>query len=131
MKNIYKYIFYKAYHFCINTFKEKEFPWMFATGAISIAFVASIIMVLELVEYIMLPKKINTFGEYHGYFSLGALICAAFLIKKNDSYLKILRDVDLLSTKKKKSLGALSLVYIFFVFTSLFYLAYLIRRNTY
>jgi len=130
MTVLYKYIFYKAYHFCINVFKEKDFPWMFATGVVSITFVANIISFLELIEYLMLPSRINIYGEYHGYFSLGLLIFSAILMKYNNFYQKVLKEVEEYSVEKRRRMAFISVAYVLVVFISLIYLAYLIRENT-
>jgi hypothetical protein len=104
---------------------------MFATGAVTIIFVGNIVMFLEMIEYLILPSKINIYGEFHGYFSLGVLIVTAIFIKRKNFYQKLLKDVERLSADKKKRMKYLGLAYIISVFSSLFYLAHLIRVYNY
>nr|WP_320117915.1 hypothetical protein [uncultured Marinifilum sp.] len=70
MKDLYRYIFTKAYFFCITVFKEKEFPQYFASGVVTLALVTQIVIILELIEYLSFPTRVNIFGEYHGYFAV-------------------------------------------------------------
>ncbi len=111
-------------------FKENEFPWMFAIGTVSITFVANIVSLLELVEYLMLPSRINIYGDYHGYFSLGFLILSAILINQNNYYHKVLKEVEKYPAEKRSRIAIISVAYVLAVYTSLIYLAYLIRENT-
>jgi hypothetical protein len=130
MKDIYKYIFFKMYHFCINVFKEEEFPWFFATGVVSILFTMSVIDLLSLVKYLMLPAEFESYGRFYGYFSLAVLIVAAVLVKRDNAYGRVLNDVKKFSKNKRERLLYLSFAYAFVVFGGLVYLSYLIRENT-
>jgi hypothetical protein len=125
---MYKYIFSRAYYFCLNVFKEKEFPQIFASGIVSTIFVGSIIVMVELVEYLCLPIRINTYGKYQGYFSLAMFIAIAILMNKNKNYLKILSDYEAMSVKKRKVLGIWSWIYVSVLLFSFFYLGYLFRE---
>jgi len=125
---LYKYIFYSAYNFCIRVFKEKDFPQFFASGVISMIFVGSIIVILELVEYLMLPTVINTYGKYHGYFSLAMLLIIAFFINHNKNYSIILKDVEAMTTKERRTLSMWSWIYTCVLLISFFYLGYLLRE---
>lgn len=127
---LYKYIFYNAYYFCINVFKEKEFPWAWAGMTSSMVFVATLVAMLELIEFLMLPSRINTYGEYHGYFSLGMAMLSVFFVRYNNNYQKILKDVETLPLDVRKRVKYLSVFYVLVVVISFFYLGYLIRENT-
>lgn len=112
MITLYKYFFCKAYYFCIQVFKEREFPWFFASGAISMPLVLNLIVIWELIEYIIRPSDFEIIGEYYGYFSLGGLIITAFYVKSNDHYLTFLDDFKDMTKSKKKILGGIGVIYV-------------------
>jgi hypothetical protein len=127
MTKIYKYIFSRAYYFCINVFREKEFPYFFASGVVSMLFVGSIVVALELLKYAMLPIEINIYGKYHGYFSLTMLAVISILLSRNNYYLKILKFYHGRSAKENRSLALWSSVYIIIVLFGFFFIGYLLR----
>ena len=112
MITLYKYFFYQAYHFCIKVFKEKEFPWFFASGAVSMPFVLNMIVIWELIEYFIRPSPLEVIGEYYGYFSFSMLIITALVVTHKDNYLKMLSDINESSPKKKRVLKYFSFIYI-------------------
>lgn len=124
---LYKFIFYKAYYFCIRFLKEKEFPWAWAGITTAIIIVVTIIALLELMEFLSLPKRINIYGEYHGYFSLGIAIITLFYVKHDNRYLRILETCKSMPLKKQKMLSYLSLAYLVVLFIGFFWLGEIIR----
>ena len=128
MKDLYTYIFTKAYFFCINIFKEKEFPQYFASGVITLAFVTNVIIVIELVEYIILPTKINTYGEYHGYFALACFVIILLYVNVKKRYEGILSRFDNIPIEKRKKLKAYSIIYLLVLFIGFFLLGALLRN---
>ncbi len=124
---LYRYIFTKAYFFCINVFKEKEFPQYFATGMVTLAIITNFYILLSLIEYLMLPVRFNQYGEYYKYFALIVLAFALFYVNNKKRYLKILEHNSDISERKKKKLRIISIVYLLFLFVTFFLLGALIR----
>jgi hypothetical protein len=125
---LYKYIFCKAYYFCINVYKDREFPYFFAAGAISMTFVGTIILTLELISYVMLPTEVNTYGKYYGYFSVSMLIITSLYVKKNNRYLKIIQTCKDMSRNTPLVLRYISIAYILGLLISLCIIATLHRE---
>jgi len=125
---LYRYIFTKAYFFCINIFKEKEFPQYFASGVVTLAMVTNIVILLELIEYLSFPTRVNIFGEYHGYFALFSWGVVLLYVNNKKRYLKILEHNSNISERKKKRLRIISIVYLLFLFVTFFLLGALIRE---
>jgi len=125
---LYRYIFTKAYFFCINIFKEKEFPQYFATGMVTLAIITNFYILLSLIEYMMLPIRFNQYGEYYKYFALLVLAIALFYVNNKKRYLKILEYISSISERKKKKLRIISIVYLLFLFVAFFFLGALIRE---
>jgi hypothetical protein len=109
---LFRYFFCKAYYFCIWAFKEKDFPWAWAGMTTSFIFVVTIINLLKLLEVLMFPDRINIYGEYHKYFSLGTAILALFFVKRCNRYLKILEAYKQLPERKRKILRYMSVAYL-------------------
>ncbi len=121
-------MFTKAYFFCINIFKEKEFPQYFASGVVTLTMVTNIVILLELIECILFPIRVNIFGEYHGYFALFSWGLVLLYVNNKKRYLKILEHNSNISEKKKKRLRIISIVYLLFLFVTFFLLGALIRE---
>jgi len=128
MKNLYTYIFAKAYFFCINVFKEKEFPQYFASGIITFSFVTNVIVVIEIVECVMLPAKINTYGEYHGYFALACFVIIVLYVNVKKRYEGILSRFDNFPKEKRKKLKVYSIIYILILSIGFFILGAMLRN---
>lgn len=128
MITLYKYIFYKAHYVCVNIIKEREFPWFFGAFVVSMVFVGNIITLVQLLRLYFLPSKLHIGGCY-GYFSLFSLVVFAVVLKNNNLYKEVLKDVESLHERKRGQLKYVSLVYILLVFFALFYLGYLHREN--
>lgn len=125
---LYRYIFTKAYFFCINIFNEKEFPQYFASGVVTLAMVTNIIILLELIEYFSFPIRVNIYSEYHGYFALFSWGIVLFYVNYKKRYLKVLEHNRNISVKKKKNLKIISITYLLFLFVAFFLLGALIRE---
>lgn len=125
---LYRYIFCKAYYFCIWAFKEKDTPWIWAGMTTSMIIVGTVITLLQLIEVLMLPSRINIYGEYHGYFSLGMAVVIVLYVKQGDRYLNVLETCKKLSEKRRKVLRYISIVYLLILFASFFWSGYLIRE---
>lgn len=124
---LFKYIFCKAYYFCIWAFKEKDFPWAWAGMTTSFVFVVTIINLLKLLEVLIFPERINIYGEYHKYFSLSMAILALFYVKHGNRYVKILADCKKLPERKRKILRYVSVAYLLILGVSFFLLSEIIR----
>lgn len=125
MITLYKYIFYKAYYFCIRIFNEREFPWFFASGILSLIVVITLVTLLEIIEYIILPNRINFFSEYQGYFALGVLFALAFYVKSENRYITIIEECKSISQKRQRLLFSIAIVYsivLVFIFLLIGYL---------
>ena len=125
---LYNYIFGKAFFFCINFFKEKEFPQYFAAGMVTFAMVTNIYILLSLVEYLMLPDRFNVYGEYYGYFSLATLGVVFFYVNHKKRYKKIIESYKGIPDKKREKLKIYSIIYLLFLFIGFFLLGALIRE---
>jgi len=128
MITLYKYIFCKAYYFCINVFKEKDFPWFFASGAMSMAFVVNVLVLEGLITITILPNLSDNLGGYYGYFSLFMLVGTAFYMKRGDRYRRVLEDGKKLPVGKRKTLRYVSLIYLIVLGISLIWVSTIIRR---
>ncbi|PKQ66639.1 hypothetical protein BZG01_10185 [Labilibaculum manganireducens] len=128
MKDLYRYIFTKAYFFCITIFKEKEFPQYFATGMLTFAITANFYILLSLIEYLMLPIRFNYYGEYYKYFALVIFAIALLYVNNKKRYLVIIKSCKELPNKRKKKLKVYSIIYLLFLFVSFFLLGALIRE---
>lgn len=127
MLDLYKYIFGKAYLLCINILKEKEFPQYFASGVITLTIVSNVLIVIEFIEYVILPTKINTFGEYHGYFALFSYIIVLLYVNIKKRYEGIIYQFEIMPSKKKKKLKIYSIIYLVSLIFCFFYLGALLR----
>jgi hypothetical protein len=117
---LYKYIFFKAYNFCIRVFKEKDFPWFFASGTVSMTVTMTIILALQLLRIIALPTEINTYGEYQGYCSLALLGGTVLYVRYKNKYLRIIDECKGMPANKSKVLLYLSISYFIFLIIGLF-----------
>jgi hypothetical protein len=129
MLTLYSFIFYSAYNFCIRFFREKEFPWIFASGAISMTFMTTIIVMLELIAFLMLPEKINIYGAYHGYISLATFIGTTLYMYQGNRYEKILKKCSELSLRKSKLLRWISIIYFVLLFIGFFLIGSALRQH--
>jgi hypothetical protein len=126
---LYKYIFYRAYHFADKVLKEKEFPWAFASIMVTLCIATSIVVVLEIIEYLYLPERINIYGDYHGFFALALCVVILVLVARKGRYLKILQDCERMTLKKRRIIRVISVVYIVCLIVSFFLMAYLIKES--
>lgn len=127
MLSFYRYIFYKSYFFCINTFKEKEFPQIWATSVVSFLITINIIVLLEIVEYTMLSNEMSGFGTYYKYFAMFFWGGALIYIHINKRYLKIIECYSAIPSKKKSLFRILSIAYYVVTAISFFLMGALLR----
>lgn len=125
---LHKYIFSKAYYFCINVFKEKEFPQYFATGIVTLIIITFIYILLSLIEYFILPLRFNVYGEYYKYFALVALGIALLYINYKNRYLKIIEYFGEIPDRTKKKLKIYSIIYLLTLFIGFFLIGALLRN---
>ena len=92
------------------------------------AIVTTIITVLQLIKYLMLPVSLMIYGEYHGYFSLTMLAITVYFLNHNKFYSRILRDDKRMSIKERRILAFWSWGYIAVVVFGFFYLGSLLRE---
>jgi hypothetical protein len=123
---LHKYIFAKAYYFCIQVFKEKDFPWFFASGAVSISIVNNV-FIIEGVLRIVNLNIIDISSEYYGFFSLLMLIFISARMKKNNKYLGVLADCKRITIRKRIILRYVSIVYIILQSIALIWVSTIIR----
>lgn len=124
---LYKYIFYKIYFFYIRVFKEKEIPHWFAASIITLILGANILAVIELVLYIFAPDLIDAIGYYFKYFAIFLLGAVLLYVNFKKRYLKFISEVDKLTSRKRRVLGYISIVYVLLVFVCFFGMSNLIR----
>lgn len=125
MFTFYRYIFGTLYFFCINTFKEKEFPWAFASGVISFLWMINLITLVGLYEYTILSDKVGAFEKYDNWIGLALIFTAWIYVRHDYRYKRILEYYEKISAKKKKVLGILSILYVIASFVALFFVAHL------
>lgn len=126
---LYKYIFYRAYYFCVNTFKEREIAHLWAAFIVALVCVTTILIFVKLYKFIMLPSIVYIYGSYHGYFSLGMALLMAYLLSRNNYYRKILAECGRLSAKRKKGLSVWMWIYLTVMVISFLYLGDLLRES--
>lgn len=93
----------------------------------SMIIVGTVITLLELLEVLMLPERINIYGEYHKYFSLGMAILSLFYVKHNNRYLKILKGCKKLSERRRKFLRFVCVAYLLILVVGFFWFGGIIR----
>lgn len=131
MKTFFSFIFCKAYFFCIKVFKEKEFPQFFAAAVVSVSIDTTIIDMIKLYEYLILPKEINIYTEYYGYFSILFWIIVSIYVNRKRKYLEIIEENKKIPNNKKIVLSILSLIYLLIIFVSYFWLGTLYHDYKY
>ncbi len=128
MKDLYSYIFAKAYFFCINVFKEREFPQFFAIITVTLIGVTSFYIILSLIEYIMLPSRFIPYDEYFKYLSLASILTSLVYFNTKERYKEILNHYSGLSSVKVKRLKTISIIYVLVLFVGFFTLGALLRN---
>jgi hypothetical protein len=131
MKTFFTFIFCKAYFFCFNIIKEKEFPQYFAAGIVSVSIDTTIIDILKLYEYLLLPKEINIYSELHGYFSVLFWIIVLIYVNRKKKYLDLIETYKKIPNNKTIILSILSIIYLITVFVSYFWLGTLYHDYKY
>lgn len=127
MLSFYRYIFYKSYFFCINTFKEKEFPQIWATGVVTFLITINIIVLLDILEYTIFTEEMRDVGTFYKYFAMFFLGGALIYIHINKRYLKIIEYYSTIPSKKKRLFRLLSIAYYIVTAISFFLMGALLR----
>ncbi len=128
MKDLYSYIFTKAYFFCINVFKEKEFPQYFAIITVTLIGVTNLYIILSLIEYIMLPDRFIPYDGYFKYFSLASVLTSLAYFNYKERYKAILSYNSELSSLKARRLKTVSIIYVLLLFVGFFTVGALLRN---
>lgn len=55
----------------------------FASAIVTLCFITTIVILLEIVEYMMLPNRVNVYAGYHGYFALALWILIQIYVTRN------------------------------------------------
>ena len=124
----YKYIFCKSYFFCKNVFREREFPQIWAGSVIAILLSSNIIVLLELIEFIMLPRRINIFYNLHPYFALIIWAITLIFIHVNKRYLKIIESCGIINKRKQVYYRVFSILYYLISVIAFFIMSDLLRE---
>ncbi len=127
MKELYSYIFAKAYFFCINTFKEKEYPEFFAIITVTLIAVTNLYVLLSLIEYLILPVELGFLDNYK-YFSLASVLISLSYFNYKKKYKRILDYNKSFSTTKAKKLKIYSIIYLLLIFIVFFIIGLMIRN---
>lgn len=114
MMNFFKYVFFKAYYFCIKYLKEKEFPWMFTSVILAMLLSFTLLIILGVLKQFFLIK-FSFSKNVFGLFSLLILLVVAIKVKYKNYYLKIVKDVNKFSLTYRKKMKILFLIYIVIV----------------
>ncbi len=125
--NPISYIFFRAYSFCINVFKEKEFPEYFAAAVVTMLIGSNIYVILSFIEYILLPYRFNWYGDYFGWFSLALYGIALLYVCYKKRYKRIIENCKH-KLQDEKTIKVISLLYIFCSIISFFLIGWLIRE---
>ena len=128
MKDLYIFIFAKAYYLCINVFKEKEHPQIFASTIITITITVSLSIITSIIEYLSLPNDLSYLSEKYKYFALFTLVVVVLFVQYGKRYKKIIDSYKKMSLRKINNLKVLSIAYFLFIFASSFYFGFLIRE---
>ncbi len=126
--DLLRFIFFWFYNLAIRRFKEKDFPWFFASGILSMTFTTVIVLVLEIFELIMRPQQINIYGQYHGYLSLVILLSVSIYLRIGNKYFNLLSEVETYSLSKKKRLRIYMFSFYVFLVTSFFLIGFILRK---
>jgi len=129
MIKFFLYIYYKSYYFCIRIFKEKEFPQIWAGSVVAFLIFTNIVVLLEIVEYWMLPQRINIYSEYHKFFALAFIGIMQLYLHINKRYLRLLDYYKDIPETTKRVFRILSIVYYISLAFGFFFLALLLREN--
>jgi len=126
MKKFYTYIFGASYMFCMNVFKEKEFPYVWAGGAVTFLSFTNIIVLLELIEYLLLPYELNIYYSLHKYLILTYMALVVLWYYRKKRYLKVLEMYRTISNSR--ILRILSICYYIVTFATFFLMSFLLRN---
>lgn len=127
MSILFKYIFAKSYYICIKFFKEREFPQYFAAGIFSLVTIMTVSVLMDLFFYQINPSLINFYYGYYKYASVAFLLFCWWFFNRNNRYQKVLEEYHQLSTKTKKVLSVVSIMYVIAILFGFFYMSNLMH----
>lgn len=128
MIQLYKYIYYRSYFFCINIFKEKEFPYIWASFIVAFLIFCNLITLVSALEYFMLPERIETYSEYNKYFALIFLLFVEVFFYWQGRYKRVVEACLNIKPNRELILKFISVFYILITVFSFFYLSSLIKE---
>jgi len=126
IKKLYLYIFGKSYWFCMNILKEREFPYVWAGGAVAFLSFVNIRLILQIIEYFLLPYRLDIYYDSHKYLILVHMAIIVLYVYRKKRYLKILEKYE--SISKNKSLRILSILYYIIIFGGFFLMSDVFRE---
>jgi hypothetical protein len=129
MLKLYQYIFFSAYSFCIKIYKEKEFPEYFACGVLSLVLGTNILLILEFIEYLILPYKLNIHYKYHGIFGLFLWGLLTILMLRKKKYKSIINNFTSMRKASIMKLKYISIAYITILVVLYYYIGFLLKES--
>jgi hypothetical protein len=127
MVSFYRYIFCKSYHFCINVFKEDEFPYFWATSSIVFLVFSNVTSALGFVKYLLHPVEFETYSGSYKYIIVGLTIVVNIYMYSQIRYLKHIYFCNEISPKRAKIFRVLSILYYVITFYAFFKSSILLR----
>ncbi|RCW38248.1 hypothetical protein DFO77_1044 [Marinilabilia salmonicolor] len=127
MVSFYRYIFCKSYHFCINVFKEDEFPYFWATSSIVFLVFSNVTSALGFVKYLLHPVEFETYSGSYKYIIVGLTIVVNIYMYSQRRYLKHINFCNEISPKRAKIFRVLSILYYVITFYAFFKSSILLR----
>ena len=127
MISFFRYIFCKSYHFCINVFKEDEFPFYWATSSVVILIFANIVSIMGFLKYVFYPYGFDNYSEYQKYVIILLLAVSNIYMYQRKRYLRYVNFCEKLSVPKARVYRILSILYYLISIYAFFKSGYLIR----
>lgn len=107
---LFKYIFVKAYLFCYNVIKEREFPEYFASLVLAFVITTNLYLIIYSVEYALLPVKIDFLMGLPGLFALVIWGLIIIYVSAGGKYKRFINEME--RSTQKKILRIIAVVYI-------------------
>lgn len=126
MKKFYTYIFGASYMFSVNVLKEKEFPYVWAGTAVGFLSFINIRLVFQIVEYLILPYRLNIYYDSHKFLALIYIAIIILWVYRKKRYLDIVKEYQTISNER--TLRILSICYYIISFMSFFIMSDLFRN---
>lgn len=125
---LYKYIFYKIFHFYISFFKEKEIPHWFASTITLLILLSNVIAIINAFLLLFYPEVIFMIDVYFKYLALLFLFVTIRYVSYKKRYLSFINEVEKLPKKRKLRLSYISVFYVITVLACYFMMNNLIRE---